>query len=56
MSGRQLELMFVAWAAARNLMRQRVYQPDLPFPVYPPPPVWPDEVRAMMILWIARER
>jgi hypothetical protein len=50
------ELMLVTWAAARNRVRQRVYQPNLPFPPCPLPPAWTNDVRAMMILWIARER
>jgi hypothetical protein len=50
------EVMYVTWAATRNRVRQRVYQPDLPFPPYPRPPVWTDEVRDMMVLWIGRER
>ncbi|KAG1754668.1 hypothetical protein EDD22DRAFT_957431 [Suillus occidentalis] len=52
----QLEYLYVTWAAARNRVHQQLYQPDLPFQPYPLPPVWPDETRAMMVLWIARER
>ncbi|KAG1871055.1 hypothetical protein C8R48DRAFT_770649 [Suillus tomentosus] len=52
----QLELMYVTWAAARMRIRQQIYEPNLPLPLYPLPPVWQDEVRAMMVLWIARER
>lgn len=48
--------MYITWAVARHCVCQRVYQPELPFPPYPPHPVWSDEVRAMMILWVARER
>lgn len=44
------------WAAARMRVRQQVYRPDLPFAPNPLPPVWPEELRAMMVLWIARER
>ncbi|KAG1817917.1 uncharacterized protein BJ212DRAFT_1479744 [Suillus subaureus] len=56
MSGRQVELMYITWAAARNRVRQQLYNPNLPFQPYPLPPVWSDEMRAMMVLWIARER
>ncbi|KAG1803380.1 hypothetical protein EV424DRAFT_1351519 [Suillus variegatus] len=49
----QLEIMYITWAVARHCVRQRVYQPELPFPPYPPHPVWSDEVRAMMILCCA---
>jgi hypothetical protein len=48
--------MYITWDAARNRVRQQLYHPDLPFDPYPLPPVWPEETRAMMILWIARER
>jgi hypothetical protein len=50
------EFMYATWAAARVRVRQQMYHPDVPFQPYPFPPVWPDETRAMMILWIARER
>lgn len=50
------ELLYVTWAGARMRVRQQVYQPDLPLLPHPPPPNWSDEVRAMMVLWIARER
>ncbi|KAG1729888.1 hypothetical protein EDD22DRAFT_853055 [Suillus occidentalis] len=43
-------------AAARMRVRQELYEPTLPIPPYPLPPAWPDEMRAMMTLWIARER
>ncbi|KAG1761537.1 hypothetical protein EV702DRAFT_1052957 [Suillus placidus] len=56
MTEMHLEIMYITWAAARRRVRQLIYQPELPFPPYPVPPVWPDEVRAMMILWITRER
>ncbi|KAG2156320.1 hypothetical protein DEU56DRAFT_906484 [Suillus clintonianus] len=56
MSGRQQELMYVTWAAARVRVRQYMYEPTLPLPPHPLPPLWEDEVRAMMTLWIARER
>ncbi|KAG1771736.1 hypothetical protein EDD22DRAFT_947746 [Suillus occidentalis] len=56
MSDRQLELMYTTWAAARDRVRQQIYHPEVPFQPYPPPPMWTDEMRAMMILWIARER
>ncbi|KAG2121997.1 hypothetical protein BD769DRAFT_1389844 [Suillus cothurnatus] len=56
MPGRQLELMYITWAAARNRVRQQLYNPNLPYQPYPRPPVWSDEIRAMMVLWIARER
>lgn len=50
------EWMYITWDAARNRVRQQLYHPDLPFDPYPLPPVWPEETRAMMILWVARER
>ncbi|KAG1726358.1 uncharacterized protein EDB91DRAFT_1086809 [Suillus paluster] len=50
------ELMYVTWAAARIRVCQQVYEPTLPLPPYPLPPVWEDKMRAMMVLWIARER
>ncbi|KAG1796528.1 hypothetical protein EV424DRAFT_1353082 [Suillus variegatus] len=56
MNDRQLELMYITWAAARMRVRQQVYRPDLPFAPNPEPPVWRDEVHAMMVLWIVRER
>ncbi|KAG1794007.1 uncharacterized protein HD556DRAFT_1308450 [Suillus plorans] len=56
MSERQIELLYVTWAAARMRVRQQVYRPEVPFLPNPLPPLWPDEVRAMMVLWIARER
>lgn len=37
-------------------VRQQVYRPEVLFLPNPLPPLWPDEVRAMMVLWIARER
>ncbi|KAG1719444.1 hypothetical protein EDD22DRAFT_854955 [Suillus occidentalis] len=52
----QLEMLYVTWAAARMQVRQELYEPALPIPPYPLPPAWPDEMRAMMVLWIARER
>ncbi|KAG1748884.1 uncharacterized protein EDB91DRAFT_1079019 [Suillus paluster] len=33
-----------------------VYEPALPLPPYPLLLVWEDEMRVMMVLWIARER
>jgi hypothetical protein len=48
--------MYTTWAAARDRVRQQIYHPEVPFQPYPPPPMWTDEMRVMMILWIARER
>lgn len=48
--------MYVTWAAARRRVRQLIYQPELLIPPYPVPPVWSEDVRAMVVLWIARER
>ncbi|KAG1902396.1 uncharacterized protein F5891DRAFT_1186504 [Suillus fuscotomentosus] len=53
---RQQESMYIVWAAVRGRVRQQVYYPGLPFPPYPLPLVWPDDIRAMMVLWVARER
>ncbi|KAG1798821.1 uncharacterized protein HD556DRAFT_1305696 [Suillus plorans] len=39
----QLAIMYITWAVARRHVHQRVYQPELPFPPYPPHPVWSDE-------------
>jgi hypothetical protein len=50
------EMLYVTWATARMRVRQELYEPALPIPHYPPPPAWPDDMRAMMVLWIARER
>jgi hypothetical protein len=50
------EMLYVTWAAARMRVRQELYEPNLPIPHYPLPPAWPDEMRAMIVLWIARER
>jgi hypothetical protein len=48
--------MYITWAAARRRVHQQLYQPALPIPPYPLPPFLPEEARAMMVLWIARER
>ncbi|KAG1859872.1 hypothetical protein C8R48DRAFT_673814 [Suillus tomentosus] len=50
------EMKYIVWAATRGCVRQQVYHPELPFPPYPLPPVWPEDMRAMMVLWVARER
>jgi len=50
------EFVYVTWAAARNRVRQQLYNPNLPLQPNPRPPVWSEEARAMMVLWIARER
>ncbi|KAG2108899.1 uncharacterized protein F5147DRAFT_773233 [Suillus discolor] len=55
MTDRQLELVYITWAAARMHVRQQVYRPDLPFAPNPLPPVWPEELCVKMVLWIARE-
>ncbi|KAG1758380.1 hypothetical protein EDD22DRAFT_956950 [Suillus occidentalis] len=52
----QLEMLYVTWAAAQMRVRQELYEPALPIPPYPLPPAWPEEMRAMIVLWIARER
>ncbi|KAG1848143.1 hypothetical protein C8R48DRAFT_677347 [Suillus tomentosus] len=56
LSERQLEMLYVRWDAARIRVHQQIYNPHLPFQPYPLPPAWSEEVRAMMILWVARER
>jgi hypothetical protein len=48
--------MYATWAVARARVHQQLYHPEQPFPVCLQPPIWGEEVRAMMILWIARER
>jgi hypothetical protein len=50
------EMLYVTWAVARMRVRQELYEPNLPIPHYPLPLAWPDETRAMIVLWIARER
>ncbi|KAG1906723.1 uncharacterized protein F5891DRAFT_975465 [Suillus fuscotomentosus] len=52
----QHELMYVTWAGARLRVRQQLYHPDLPIQPHPQPPHWSEETRAMLVLWIARER
>ncbi|KAG1794744.1 hypothetical protein EV424DRAFT_1350977 [Suillus variegatus] len=56
LSERQLEMLYVRWDAARIRVHQQIYNPHLPFQPYPLPPAWSEEARAMMILWVARER
>ncbi|KAG1903123.1 uncharacterized protein F5891DRAFT_1185756 [Suillus fuscotomentosus] len=56
MTERQIQFMYVTWAGARVRVRQELYQPELPVQPYPQPPVWTEETRAMIVLWIARER
>ncbi|KAG1896328.1 uncharacterized protein F5891DRAFT_983516 [Suillus fuscotomentosus] len=56
MTRRQLALIYITWVAARMRVRQQVYEPALPLPPNPPPPIWSDELRTMIVLWIARER
>lgn len=41
---------------ARSRVRQQLYHPEQQFAPCPRPPLWDEEMRAMMILWIARER
>jgi hypothetical protein len=48
--------MYVTWAGARLRVRQQLYHPDLPIQPHPQPPHWSEETRAMLVLWIARER
>ncbi|KAG1893251.1 uncharacterized protein F5891DRAFT_1207720 [Suillus fuscotomentosus] len=52
----QHELMYVTWAGARLRVRQQLYHPDLPIQPHPQPLHWSEEMRAMLVLWIARER
>ncbi|KAG2117615.1 hypothetical protein DEU56DRAFT_761352 [Suillus clintonianus] len=56
MTRTNLELIYVTWAAARARVDQELYRPHLPFQPVPLPPYWSDEDRAMMVLWVARER
>ncbi|KAG1908161.1 uncharacterized protein F5891DRAFT_1179680 [Suillus fuscotomentosus] len=53
---RQLELMYVTWANARVRIHQEIYRPELPLQPCLQPPVWTEPTRAMVVLWIARER
>ncbi|KAG1798518.1 uncharacterized protein HD556DRAFT_1305981 [Suillus plorans] len=52
----QLEIIYETWAIARARVRQQVYQQERPSAPFPRPPLWREEMRAMIILWIARER
>ncbi|KAG2132728.1 uncharacterized protein EDB93DRAFT_1107805 [Suillus bovinus] len=53
---RQIELLYTKWGVAQMRIRQQVYCPDLLLIPHPPPPFWSDKTRAMLILWIVRER
>jgi len=46
----------VTWAIAHARVRQQLYHPEQPFAPFLQPPLWGEEMRAMMLLWIARER
>jgi hypothetical protein len=48
--------MYATWAIACARVHQQLYHPEQPFLVCPQPPILGEEVHAMMILWIARER
>lgn len=50
------ELFYLTWTAARMRVHQWVYQPNVPLLPHPQPPAWSDEARAMMVLWVVRER
>ncbi|KAG1759630.1 hypothetical protein EDD22DRAFT_849115 [Suillus occidentalis] len=52
----QLEFFYATWAIAHVRVRQQLYNPEQAFAPFPRPPHWGEEVRAMMVLWIARER
>jgi hypothetical protein len=50
------KIIYTTWAAAQIRVRQQLYHPDLPLLRCPLPPALSDEARAMIVLWIARER
>jgi hypothetical protein len=50
------EIIYATWAIAHARVRQRLYHPEQPFAPLPQPPLWGEEMRSMMVLWIARER
>ncbi|KAG1894574.1 uncharacterized protein F5891DRAFT_984950 [Suillus fuscotomentosus] len=51
----QLQLMYFTWAGARICMRQELYQPEVPLQPRPQPLVLSEVMRAMIVVWIARE-
>ncbi|KAG1892792.1 hypothetical protein F4604DRAFT_1913490 [Suillus subluteus] len=52
----QLEILYATWAIACTRVRQQLYHPGQPVAPCPQPPLWGEEMSAMMVLWIARER
>lgn len=48
--------MYITWAGERVRVRQELYHPEEPVQPHPQPPVWTEETRTMMVLWLARER
>ncbi|KIK35387.1 hypothetical protein CY34DRAFT_17046 [Suillus luteus UH-Slu-Lm8-n1] len=52
----QLEILYATLAIARARVRQQVYHTEQPPIPCPQPPLWDEEARTMMVLWIARDR
>jgi len=52
----QMDILHATSVIARSRVRQQLYHPEQQFAPCPRPPLWDEEMRAMMILWIARER
>jgi hypothetical protein len=50
------QLMYVTLAGARIRVRQELYHPEVPLQPRPQAPVLSEVTRAMIVLWIARER
>lgn len=49
-------MLYLTWAIAHARVRQQFYHPEQPVEPCPRPPLWGEEMQAMLVLWIARER